>query len=479
MNSSMIRYLLAKLLLIEAGLMSLSFPVALIFREPIQVFTSFALTVCLLLIIGWLGSRQQPKNTKIYAKEGMLIVALCWIIWSFFGALPFVLTGQIPSLIDAFFETSSGFTTTGATILETTAVLSPTLIFWRSFTHLIGGMGVLVFALAIMDNSKNNHLEIMRAEVPGPVFGKLVSKLKETAQLLYIIYLVMFVVLTLLLWWAGMPFFDSLIIGMGTAGTGGFAPFDDSIAHYQNSLVNWLVTGGMFAFGINFNLYYLLLLRKFKIVFGDEELKTYFLIILTSIILLLINVGSLFDTWLAALEGIFFQVATILSSTGYGLADTTSWPLFAQMILLMLMFIGGMAGSTAGGFKVMRFLILVKILRLQMLQNLYPNRILNLHVNGKTLDKATQHSILRYFTVYVALFAGLVLVLSLDNNNFLTVVSASASIFNNIGPMLGTSESFAIYSPFSKVVLSLAMIAGRLEIFPMLLLFSQKAWSKY
>lgn len=479
MNSAMIRFLLAKLLLIEAGLMLLPLLVAVIYQEPIQVLISFFVTILVLLSLGGLGSYRQPKRTKIYAKEGMLIVSLCWIIWSFFGALPFVLTGQIPSIIDAFFETSSGFTTTGATILETTAVLSPSLMFWRSFTHLIGGMGVLVFALAIMDNSKNNNLEIMRAEVPGPVFGKLVSRLKETAQILYIIYLIMFLILTLLLWWAGLPFFDAILIGMGTAGTGGFAPFDDSIAHYQNSMVNWLVTGGMFAFGVNFNLYYLLLLRKFRLTLGDEELKTYFKIIVISLALLFIQVGGLFETVGQALEAIVFQVATILSSTGYGLVDTTEWPLFSQMVLLMLMFIGGMAGSTAGGFKVMRVLILFKILKLQTLQNLYPNRVLTLHINGKNLDKRTQHSILRYFTIYVALFIALVLVLSLDNDNFLTVVSASASIFNNIGPMLGTAENFSIFSPLSKVILSLAMIAGRLEIFPMLLLFSKKAWSKY
>lgn len=479
MNHSIIRHILAKLLLIEAALLAVPLLVAMIYKEDATVFRSLLITICLLLALGVAGSLIKPKATKIYTKEGMLIVALCWVLWSFFGALPFVLSGQIPSLIDAFFEISSGFTTTGATILPDVSVLSPSLLFWRSFTHLIGGMGVLVFALALLNNEKNSHLEIMRAEVPGPVFGKLVSRLKDTAQILYLIYLVMFVILTIALWWAGMPFFDSLIISMGTAGTGGFSVHNASIAHYNSSIITNIVTVGMLVFGVNFNLYYLLLLRKVKLFFGDEELKAYLMIIFGSAALLFLNIGGLFPSFGKALEVIFFQIASLLSSTGYGLVDITSWPMFSQTILLMLMFVGGMAGSTAGGFKVMRVLILAKIIRLQTLQNLYPNRVMTVHVNGRTLDKATQHSIMKYAVVYTALFIGLVLVLSLDSNNFLVVVSASSSIFNNIGPLLGTTESFAFFSPFSKLVMGFMMIAGRLEIFPLLLLFSRKTWSRY
>lgn len=479
MNTSMIRYILAKLLLIEAALLAVPLIVALIYQEDNLVFRAILITMSLLAGLGGLGIWFKPKRKRIYAKEGMLIVALCWVLWSFFGALPFVLSGQIPSLIDAFFETSSGFTTTGATILPDVSVLSPALLFWRSFTHLIGGMGVLVFALALMDNDQNSNLELMRAEVPGPVFGKLVSRLKDTAQILYVIYLVLFAILTGLLWWAGMPLFDSLIISMGTAGTGGFAVYNDSIAHYNSSLITNIVTLGMLAFGVNFNLYYLLLLGKVKLALGDEELKAYLAIILGSAFLLWVNVGGLFATLGKALEVIFFQVATIISSTGYGLVDTSQWPMFSQLVLLMLMFIGGMAGSTAGGFKVMRVLILAKIFHLQTLQNLYPNRVMTVHVNGRQLDKATQHSIMKYFVVYVSLFVSLVFILSLDSNNFLVIISASASIFNNIGPILGTTETFAFFSPFSKLVMGFMMIAGRLEIFPLLLLFSRRAWSKY
>lgn len=479
MNKSMIRFLLSKLLLIEAALLLVPLVVAFIYRENFTVISSILITMAILLALGGLGVLFKPKNYHVYTKEGMLIVALCWLLWSFFGALPFVLSKQIPSIIDAFFEMSSGFTTTGATILPDVSVLSHSLLFWRSFAHLIGGMGVLVFALAIMENSNNSHLEVMRAEVPGPIFGKVVSKLKETAQILYIIYLVMFVIFALALWWAGMPFFDSIVTAMGGAGTGGFAVYNDSIAHYHSALIANIVSVGTLLFGVNFNLYYFLLLRKFKAFFGDEELRTYFAIVLISTILIWLNVGGLYSSVGKGLEYSFFEVSTIITTTGFGITDLTVWPLFSQVILLMLMFIGGSAGSTAGGIKVMRALILGKISRNQVISSLYPNRVMTIHVNGSSLEKETQHSILKYLAIYVMIMLALIFFLSLDNSNFMVVVSAAASTFNNIGPMLGTSDTFAIFSPFSKLLMSLAMIAGRLEIYPMLLLFIPKTWSKY
>ena len=271
MNRSMIRYLLSKLLLIEAGLLIVPLVVAAIYQEPAKVFVSIGATMAILLGLGLLGSFHKPKDFHIYAKEGVLIVALCWILWSFFGALPFVFSGQIPNIIDAFFEVSSGFTTTGATILDDVGVLTHSLLFWRSFTHLIGGMGVLVFALAIMDNNKNSHLEVMKAEVPGPVFGKVVSKLKNTAQILYFLYLGLFFLFVVLYFLAGMPLYDSFVIAMGTAGTGGFTVFNDGIAHYNSSLITYLVSIGVLVFGVNFNLYYFLMIRKFKAFFKDED----------------------------------------------------------------------------------------------------------------------------------------------------------------------------------------------------------------
>ena len=478
MNRSMIRYLLSKLLLIEAGLLIVPLVVATIYHEPAKVFVSIGATMAILLGLGFLGSFQKPKDFHIYAKEGVLIVALCWILWSFFGALPFVFSGQIPNIIDGFFEVSSGFTTTGATILDDVGVLSHSLLFWRSFTHLIGGMGVLVFALAIMDNNKNSHLEVMKAEVPGPVFGKVVSKLKNTAQILYFLYLGLFFLFVVLYFLAGMPLFDSFVIAMGTAGTGGFTVFNDGIAHYNSSLITYLVSVGVLVFGVNFNLYYYLMIRKFKAFFKDEELRTYITIVLVSSVLIAYNVLHLYANVAKSFEITFFQVSNIITTTGFGYGTTEQWPLFSQFILLMLMVIGGSAGSTAGGLKVIRCLTLWRIAKNQVLSTLSPNRVVTLHVNDTVLDKDTQHKILKYFTIYSFITIALLFVVSLDNNNFMTVVSAVFSCFNNIGPMIGTGQTFSIFSPISKFLLSLAMIAGRLEIYPMILLFFPRTWSK-
>ena len=478
MNRSMIRYLLSKLLLIEAALLIVPLVVATIYQEPAKVFISIGATMAILLGLGLLGSFHKPKDFHIYAKEGVLIVALCWILWSFFGALPFVFSGQISNIIDAFFEVSSGFTTTGATILDDVSVLSHSLLFWRSFTHLIGGMGVLVFALAIMDNNKNSHLEVMKAEVPGPVFGKVVSKLKNTAQILYFLYLGLFFLFVVLYFFAGMPLYDSFVIAMGTAGTGGFTVFNDGIAHYNSSLITYLVSIGVLVFGVNFNLYYFLMIRKFKAFFKDEELRTYITIVLVSSVLIAYNCLHLYANVAKSFEISFFQVSNIITTTGFGYGTTEKWPLFSQFILLMLMVIGGSAGSTAGGLKVIRCLTLWRIAKNQVLSTLSPNRVLTLHVNDTVLDKDTQHQILKYFTIYSFITIGLLFVVSLDNNSFMTVVSAVFSCFNNIGPMIGTGQTFSIFSPISKLLLSLAMIAGRLEIYPMILLFLPKTWSK-
>ena len=339
-------------------------------------------------------------------------------------------------------------------------------------------MGVLVFALAIMDNNKNSHLEVMKAEVPGPVFGKVVSKLKNTAQILYFLYLGLFFLFVVLYFLAGMPLFDSFVIAMGTAGTGGFTVFNDGIAHYNSSLITYLVSIGVLVFGVNFNLYYYLMIRKFKAFFKDEELRTYITIVLVSSVLIAYNVLHLYANVAKSFEISFFQVSNIITTTGFGYGTTEQWPLFSQFILLMLMVIGGSAGSTAGGLKVIRCLTLWRIAKNQVLSTLSPNRVVTLHVNDTVLDKDTQHKILKYFTIYSFITIALLFVVSLDNNNFMTVVSAVFSCFNNIGPMIGTGQTFSIFSPISKFLLSLAMIAGRLEIYPMILLFLPRTWSK-
>jgi potassium uptake protein, trk family len=474
----MIRFLLAKLLLIEAVLLLVPVAIALYYQESNQVFIALFSTIGILTVLGGAGVIIKPKEKHIYAKEGVLIVSLCWILWSFFGALPFVFSGQIPNLIDAFFEISSGFTTTGATILNDVSVLSRSLLFWRSFTHLIGGMGVLVFALAIMDNAQNSHMEVMRAEVPGPIFGKVVSKLKNTAQILYVLYLALFVLFIILYYMAGMPLYDSVVIAMGTAGTGGFTVYNDGIAHYQSSLITYLTSFGVLVFGVNFNLYYYLMLRRVKEFFFDEELRAYFLIVITATGLITLNTLHLYHSLADSFEMALFQVSNIITTTGFGYGNTTNWPLFSQFILLLLMAIGGSAGSTAGGLKIIRGLIMAKIAKNQVLSTLSPHRVLTLHVNQAVIDKDTQHKVLKYFVIYVMILISLIFIISLDNNNLMIVTSAVFSCFNNIGPILGTTASFSIFSPFSKILLAFAMIAGRLEIYPILLLFMRRTWSK-
>ena len=478
MNRSMIRFLLAKLLLIEAVLLLVPVAIALYYQESDQVFIALFSTIGILTVLGGAGVIIKPKEKHIYAKEGVLIVSLCWILWSFFGALPFVFSGQISNLIDAFFEISSGFTTTGATILNDVSVLSRSLLFWRSFTHLIGGMGVLVFALAIMDNAQNSHMEVMRAEVPGPIFGKVVSKLKNTAQILYVLYLALFVLFIILYYMAGMPLYDSVVIAMGTAGTGGFTVYNDGIAHYQSSLITYLTSFGVLVFGVNFNLYYYLMLRRVKEFFFDEELRAYFLIVITATGLITLNTVHLYQSVAESFEMALFQVSNIITTTGFGYGNTTNWPLFSQFILLLLMAIGGSAGSTAGGLKIIRGLIMAKIAKNQVLSTLSPHRVLTLHVNQAVIDKDTQHKVLKYFVIYVMILISLIFIISLDNNNLMIVTSAVFSCFNNIGPILGTTASFSIFSPFSKILLAFAMIAGRLEIYPILLLFMRRTWSK-
>lgn len=478
MNRSMIRFLLAKLLLIEAVLLLVPVAITLYYQESNQVFIALFSTIGILTVLGGAGVIIKPKEKHIYAKEGVLIVSLCWILWSFFGALPFVFSGQIPNLIDAFFEISSGFTTTGATILNDVSVLSRSLLFWRSFTHLIGGMGVLVFALAIMDNAQNSHMEVMKAEVPGPIFGKVVSKLKNTAQILYVLYLALFVLFIILYYMAGMPLYDSVVIAMGTAGTGGFTVYNDGIAHYQSSLITYLTSFGVLVFGVNFNLYYYLMLRRVKEFFFDEELRAYFLIVITATGLITLNTLHLYHSLADSFEMALFQVSNIITTTGFGYGNTTNWPLFSQFILLLLMAIGGSAGSTAGGLKIIRGLIMAKIAKNQVLSTLSPHRVLTLHVNQAVIDKDTQHKVLKYFVIYVMILISLIFIISLDNNNLMIVTSAVFSCFNNIGPILGTTASFSIFSPFSKILLAFAMIAGRLEIYPILLLFMRRTWSK-
>lgn len=480
MNKKIIKYILSKILYIEAGFLLLPTFVALIYRESVTNIFSFLGTILILLIFGKILDINSDSGGDFYEKEGFLIVSLSWIILSFFGSLPFVFSGYIPNIIDAFFETSSGFTTTGASILTDVESLSHSMLFWRSFTHLVGGMGVLVFALAILPRS-NKHSHIMKAEVPGPVFGKLVSKLSYTARILYKIYLVMTAVLILILILCGHPVFDSFIHAFGTAGTGGFSMKVSSIAAYKSPVVEVVLSVGMIVFGINFNLFYLILLRRAGEIFKNEELKWYLGIVLVSVILIFINIRTNYVSYLTALRDIFFSVSSIISTTGYGTVDFAKWPLFSQVILLALMFVGASAGSTAGGFKVSRLVILVKSSIIHFLKLLNPRRVFTIKSDSKPIAKEVEEDVKSYFAIYMFLVFSFTLVISFTMDDFMSAFSAVMATFNNIGPGLGSvgpTSSYANLTYFNKLILSFAMLAGRLEIFPILVLFSSATWEK-
>lgn len=480
MNLKIIRYILSKILLIEAGFLCLPLIVSFIYKEESFNVLSFLSTIGLLLIFGLILGYNSDGSGLFYEKEGLIIVSLSWILLSIFGALPFVFSGYIPNFIDAFFEVVSGFTTTGASIVKDIESFSHSMLFWRSFTHLVGGMGVLVFALAILPRS-NRHSHIMKAEVPGPVFGKLVSKMSYTARILYKIYFIMTAVLIIVLILVGHPVFDSFLHAFGAAGTGGFGIKANSIAYYNSSAVEIILGIAMIVFGINFNLFYLILLGKVKEFFKSEELKWYLLIVFFSIILIFFNIRINYTSYLTCIKDIFFTVSSIISTTGYSTVDFGKWPLFSQMILLFLMFVGACAGSTAGGLKVSRLIILVKSTILQIRKALNPKRVLSVKVDEKSIEKEVEQEVKSYFVIYIFLTMGFTFLISFSLEDFMTAFSAVMATFNNIGPGLsqvGPSLNYGSLSYFNKIVLSFAMLFGRLEIFPMLILFSSSTWKK-
>lgn len=480
MNNKIIRYILSKILFIEAGFLILPTIVSLIYREEIFNISSFLMTIVLLLTSGFVLGYKSDGKGVFYEKEGLIIVSFSWILLSVFGALPFVFSGYIPNFIDAFFETSSGFTTTGASIVTDIEIFSHSMLFWRSFTHLVGGMGVLVFALAILPRS-NRHSHIMKAEVPGPVFGKLVAKMSYTARILYKIYFLMTGVLIIILILFGHPVFDSFLHAFGAAGTGGFGIKATSVAHYNSPSIEIILGVAMLMFGINFNLFYIILIGRFKEFFKSEELKWYLLIVFFSITLIFLNIRTNYTSYLTAIRDIFFTVSSIISTTGYATVDFAKWPLFSRVILLFLMFVGACAGSTAGGLKVSRFIILVKSTILQIRKTLNHKRILSVKIDNKSINEEVEEEVKGYFIIYIFLIMGFTFLISFSIKDFTTAFSAVMATFNNIGPGLsavGPTSNYADLSYFNKVVLSFAMLAGRLEIFPILVLFSSSTWRK-
>ena len=479
MNRRMVFYTVGHIATVEAALLLLPALVSLIYLEKSGL--SFLITAALSLTVGLAFILLfKPKNRMIYAKEGFAIVAYAWLLMSAIGALPFVIGGAIPSYVDAFFETVSGFTTTGASILTDVEALDHCMLFWRSFTHWIGGMGVLVLVTAVVPNIADRSLNILKAEMPGPTVGKLVPRSRDTAKILYWIYFGMTFILTVLLIVGGMPVFDSIVHAFGTAGTGGFGIKADSIASYSPYL-QWVITIFMFLFAINFNLYYLILIGKFRAVFKSDELSFFILLVLSSVGVIAVNILPAYASFSEALRASAFQVCSVVSTTGYATADFNLWPGLSKAILLILMFVGGCAGSTGGGLKAVRVVILIKSIKKELKKLLHPRSVKSVMSEGKKLDDETLSGVTSYFAVYTLCIMVVFLLLSFEPFGFETNFTASVACFNNIGPGLadvGPAASFAQYSDFSKIVLSFAMLLGRLEVFPLLLGLNPLIWKR-
>ena len=472
------------LILLITGIFQL-FPllIAVIDHEPRNIL-AYIESLCLILLVGsalLLFSR--GGNRMFSAQEGFAATGLSWIFMSAFGALPFFLSGQIPSYVDAFFEMVSGFTTTGASILTDVEALSRCNLFWRSFSHWLGGMGVLVFLLAVVPGARKNGgtgIYLMRAESPGPSVDKLTPHLRQTAMILYGIYILLTALCIGCLLLGGMPVFDSFCIAFGTAGTGGFAIKNSSMGGYSYFLQT-VVTVFMFLFGVNFSLYYMLLLRKFKAVFKNEELRLYFGIAASSIVLIAINISRMYNTAYESVHHAAFQVVSIMTTTGYGTVDFEQWPAFSKAILLSLMFIGASAGSTGGGLKVSRVLLLMKSIRRTIRKALHPRRVQPVYMDGRAVSEEVCDNVNAYLAIYCVILVLSFAIISVDGFSIGTNFSAVASCFNNIGPgfeRVGATQNFSIYSDLSKIILSLDMLLGRLEIFPLLLLLSPDTWSR-
>ncbi len=479
MNRAMVAYISGRILLLVAALMTPTLLVSLYYGEGWQLFNSTLVVILLTFAVGMVLSFKKPMNTKFYVREGLVITSLCWLFLAVFGALPFYMSGVVPSFVDAVFESASGFTTTGSSILTDVESVPRSILYWRSFTHFVGGMGVLVFALAVLPDARGQDVHLMKAEVPGPSFGKLVSRLKETARLLYVIYAVFTAVLFITLIIAGMTPFDALLHAMATAGTGGFSTYNASVAAFESPLIEYVLAVGMLIFGVNFYLYYFALRGNIREALKNEELRWYGGIVAVATLLLVLSIYPNYAHFSDCFRDAFFTVSTIITTTGFGTVDFTKWPLFAQLIILLLMFTGACAGSTAGGFKVGRVVRLFKIVRAQFQRTGSPRRITPVIAEGKPMNDQAQHEIGSYLMAYILMFFAILLIVSLDAVDFETAFGAVAGTFNNIGPGLGAvgpKGNFAGLSALSKITLSVGMIAGRLEIFPILILFAPSTW---
>lgn len=480
MNYKMVVFVLGRIFCIEAVLMLFPMLCAACYGEW-YLLPAFLLPAVLLAVLGLAASLRTPKNTTIFARDGLAIVALVWVLMSAFGALPFVISGEIPSFIDAFFETVSGFTTTGSTILTDVEALSHGTLFWRSFAHWVGGMGVLVLAMAVLPMTDGRAMHLMRAEVPGPTVGKISSKLSDSAKILHAIYFAMTLAEVILLCAGGMPLFDSLIHAFGTAGTGGFSNKGLSVGAYNNPYFEIVIGVFMLLFGINFNLYYFLLLRRFRDAFCSEEMLTYLGIVAFSTVTITLNILHLYDGVGTALRTAFFQVSSIITTTGYASTDFNLWPTYARTVICILTFIGACAGSTAGGLKISRIVIFFKAAKQDLNKMLHTHAVTTVRFEGKPLDEKVLRGVHNYFNIYMLLLAVSVLLISLDGFDLVTTFTSVLTCFNNVGPgleVVGPMGNFAGFSAPAKLLLSFDMLAGRLELYPMLALFSPRLWQK-
>ena len=474
MNYKKVAHYLGTILLIEAVLLLLPVLIGLIYREKETVF--FLETIGILAAVGLILRRRKPSKNNLYSKEGYIIVALAWLLMSAFGALPFFISGSIPNYMDAFFETVSGFTTTGSTILTDIESLPKCMLFWRSFTHFIGGMGILVFVLAVMPKSEGSSIHIMRAEVPGPVVGKLVSKVTVTARILYGIYIGLTVLLIFLLRVVGFPLFDSIVSAFGTAGTGGFSVLNNSIGGYNNPSAEVIISVFMMLFGVNFNLYYLLLIKQWKSALRDEELRWYLGVIFAATFIIALDLTVTRHPFSESLRYSFFQVTSIISTTGFTSVDYEMWPGITKAVLFILTFIGACTGSTGGGLKIQRLAVLVKNGFRSVRKAANPRRVESIKLNGRTLEESVVNGITGYFSMLMLIIAVSILVVALDGFDLTTTTTSVFTCINNVGPgfaLVGPSGNFADFSILSKAVLSFDMLAGRLELIPIMMLFAR------
>lgn len=483
MNLRLVLSFVGRIIKFEGMIMLLPLVVVLYFNEPAVNAQSFILAATATFIVGEVLSRSKYDIDDMHAAEGFAIVALSWIALSLFGCLPLLISGEFPSFADAFFETASGFSTTGATVLHDVESVSKSILFWRSFTQWLGGMGILVFVLAITPTAHTSRSEsvfIMKAEVPGTGFGKLRSRVSSSAQVLYYLYITMTLVTILLLALTSIPTFDAVLMGFGAAATGGFSTMNESIASYDSRYVEIILAFSMLAFGINFNLYYMVLNKQFKGIWRNEELKWYLGIVILSVLLIVFNLVNVGQYAVGdALHDSFFSVSSVMTTTAYVAVDYTLFPIFTRVILMGLMFIGGMSGSTAGGLKVSRLAILLKVVISELKRITYPNRVVSVHYENQAQNSNFIRSVVSYFVVYIFIFVLGIAVVSLEVPDFISSFTTVSAMINNVGTgfgVVGPANNFAFYSQPMKLFLAFLMIAGRLEIYPLLILLSPKLW---